>query len=119
MRALSKHNDMLKFLIYFFAFTCAVHATPLTCGSDSPLVHVRNGTLRGLALPEFDEELFLGVPFAEPPLGDLRLRRPIPYQSSWHDARDATTRSVSCAGYAGFDKDLTLGEGRQYLLLQR
>ena len=101
---------MLYSCVATLVLVCLVHASPLTCGVKIPLVHAKNGTLRGLSLPDFGEELFL-VPFAEPPIDNLRLRHPIPYQSAWNETRDATVRSVSCAGYAGFDKDLILGEG--------
>ena len=99
------------------AFSYIVHGSPLACENEDPIVHTKNGTLRGLYLPAFDEELFLGVPFAEPPIGNLRLRHPVPYRSAWDGTRDATARSVSCAGYAGFDKDLTLGEGGNFWTL--
>jgi cholinesterase len=78
--------------------------------SNSPQVKIKNGTLRGLYLPGFHEEAFLGIPFASPPVGDLRLRHPVPYNQRWQQTRDATVRSPSCPGYAGFDVGLTLGE---------
>ncbi|KAL1861430.1 hypothetical protein VTK73DRAFT_7112 [Phialemonium thermophilum] len=92
------------------ALSYATRAVSSAAGQHDPLVRTKNGTLRGLSLPAFGEELFLGVPFAEPPLGNLRLRHPVPYRSAWDGVRDATSRSVSCAGYAGFDQGLALGE---------
>lgn len=41
-----------------------------------PTVSIKNGTVTGAYLPTFDQDAFLGVPFAQPPVGDLRLRRP-------------------------------------------
>jgi hypothetical protein len=85
-------------------------AKPTTSPPHNPQVEIKNGTLRGLYLPAFDEDLFLGVPFASPPIGDLRLRHPAPYDEHWQHVRDATRRSPSCPGYAGFDVGLVLGE---------
>ena len=72
----------------------------------SPQVTVRNGTLQGLHLPAFNEDVFLGIPFAAPPIGDLRLRHPKPFNQKWKGVRAATQRSASCPGYAGFMKAL-------------
>lgn len=77
-----------------------------------PRVTINNGTLEGLYLPAFNQDVFLGVPFAAPPIGDLRLRRPKPYQDLWSGIRNAQVRSPSCPGYAGFDIGLDLGEGK-------
>jgi hypothetical protein len=77
----------------------------------TPQVTIRNGTLKGFHLPAFKEDIFLGIPFAAPPVDNLRLRHPIPYQNAWSGIRDATARSPSCPGYAGFDAGLSLGEG--------
>lgn len=76
-----------------------------------PRVQIKNGTLQGIHLSEFKEDLFLGIPFASPPIGERRLRRPVPYQKAWNGIRDATERGVSCPGYGPLHEGLTLGEG--------
>ncbi|KAH8892227.1 alpha/beta-hydrolase [Thozetella sp. PMI_491] len=112
------------FSVFISVLACALQVVPVvglgtngrrpsassSCSKGHPTAVVRNGTLRGLNLPGYMQDLFLGVPYAEPPIGDLRFRHPVPYQSHWVGARDATVRSPSCPGYAGFDIGLSLGE---------
>jgi len=55
--------------------------------TDAPLVETAAGTVRGRALPE-GGRLFAGIPFAEPPVGELRLRPPRP-PAPWRGVREA------------------------------
>ena len=80
--------------------------------TNVPLATVRNGTLEGSRHPTFEQDLFLGVSFCQPPLGELRFRHPAVLNTSWPGIRKATRRSSSCPGYGGFSAGLTLGEGR-------
>ncbi|KAJ7643875.1 extracellular triacylglycerol lipase precursor [Roridomyces roridus] len=45
--------------------------------SDFPAVQLRDATVVGLDIPTFRQDLFAGIPFAEPPLGNLRLKPPV------------------------------------------
>jgi para-nitrobenzyl esterase len=55
--------------------------------SQYPVVHVRDGTVRGKA--ESGVWAFLGIPYAASPFGANRMRPPQPVQP-WHGDRDAT-----------------------------
>ena len=61
-----------------------------------PRVKTLNGTYQGRYLPEWDQDAFLGIPYAEPPLGNLRFRWPQPLNSSFKGVRDATEQGYSC-----------------------
>jgi len=58
-------------------------------------VSVTGGQIRGAM---FDEggAVFKGIPYAAPPVGDLRWREPAPVKS-WTDVRDATSFGPACA----------------------
>lgn len=81
-------------------------------GDYVPLVRVAEGWLRGLsdeAFPQTDGaegaakqpvDAFLGVPYAAPPVGELRFAPPQALPR-WQGIRDATTVSTDCAQAGG------------------
>ena len=71
------------------AFALAGQAAPVSSG---PLVRTASGKLRGESAAGI--RIFRGVPFAEPPVGDLRFR-PTVKVKPWTDERDATVFSAS------------------------
>ncbi|GIC92886.1 uncharacterized protein Aud_009361 [Aspergillus udagawae] len=64
-----------------------------------PLVHTLNGSYEGIHLDALDQDIFLGMPYAAPPLGPLRFRHPQPLTESWDGVRNATTYGPQCPGY--------------------
>lgn len=68
----------------------------LVFAQTSPTVTVKNGTLQGYRSTNWDQDFFLGVPFASPPVGELRFRWPQPYASKFDGVRDATQYGYSC-----------------------
>ncbi|RDW79391.1 hypothetical protein BP6252_04029 [Coleophoma cylindrospora] len=71
-------------------------AQPNTRG---PLVTVVNGTFEGESSPYYGQDIFRGIPYAQPPIGDRRLRPPFSLNSTWSDVRSAKTFSSMCVGY--------------------
>ena len=77
----------------------AALALMLACGGESvdPLtstVATESGVLEGVTLPSGVLK-FSGVPYASPPVGDLRWKAPQPV-AAWEGSRDATVFSSSC-----------------------
>ncbi|XP_035225683.1 acetylcholinesterase-like, partial [Stegodyphus dumicola] len=65
------------------------------------VVKTKNGLVRGTTV-EFQKakvQAFLGVPFAEPPLGQLRFRKPRPAKE-WSGVRDATKMPPACIQFS-------------------
>ncbi len=70
---------------------CARHAV----AQPAPTVTVTGGQVRGQLL-EGGGARFLGVPFAQPPVGQLRWREPMKVKP-WPGVRDATAYGPTCA----------------------
>ena len=75
----------------------AVLACPLPAHAqnDPYVVGTTAGLVRGLAWHNGGAQ-FLGIPYAEPPLGKLRWRAPVP-KKPWTGVRDANAFGASCA----------------------
>ena len=73
-----------------------------SCQSDSDLfVQTRTGRIRGIHLPVADRgyvTAFLGIPFAEPPVGKCRFRRPEP-KRPWTGLYEANAYPNACYQY--------------------
>ncbi|KAK6072615.1 carboxylesterase [Seiridium cupressi] len=80
---------------------------PLVDASSSytPTASTENGTYVGKFNAHYNEEEFLGIPYAQPPVGDLRFRAPVSLNETWSDVRNATEYSPICVGY-GSDSNI-------------
>ncbi|KAJ8673052.1 hypothetical protein QAD02_004313 [Eretmocerus hayati] len=66
-----------------------------------PIVTVNDGSLRGVlktSCEGYDYYAFLGIPYAKPPVGDLRFKDPLPPEK-WAETRDATKYGNKCPQY--------------------
>ncbi|WP_372786661.1 carboxylesterase/lipase family protein [Phenylobacterium sp.] len=80
----------------FAAATLALGVLALPCASfaqGAPTVTIRQGALHGAVVEGVEE--FWGIPYAAPPVGDLRWRPPAA-GPSWKGERDATKAGASC-----------------------
>lgn len=74
------------------------------------LVRTRNGTLAGVYSAPYDQDFFLGVPYASSPLGGRRFQRPAPPEA-WNDTKIVASYGPWCLGtsigLAGFSQNNT------------
>ncbi|KAK3672489.1 hypothetical protein LTR78_007539 [Recurvomyces mirabilis] len=88
-------------------------------GSGAPSVKVKNGTITGVHSSTYNEDYFLGVPFAQPPVGELRFRNPESINQTFDGTYAATSYAPSCVGYGGDDIGYPLSEDCLYLNVVR
>ena len=77
---------------------CVVLGLSAVAGVEPPTVGVATGQLRGELIES--GAVFKGIPYARPPVGDLRWREPRP-AVPWSGVRDATAFGAPCAQNAG------------------
>jgi hypothetical protein len=85
---------MWSSLVALLAISSSVLAT-----KNTPTVRVKNGTIEGIHSSSYNQDFFLGVPFAQPPLGDLRFRQAQSLNATWKGSRDAKQYATHCVGY--------------------
>jgi hypothetical protein len=101
-------SNFVPNLVAIILSTSAVSLAKVTDRHEvlNPTARVLNGSYYGIHNPTFNQDFFLGIPFAQPPVGDLRFRQAKPLNSSWADARSATEYSPECIGYGSDDSVL-------------
>jgi para-nitrobenzyl esterase len=62
--------------------------------ADGPVIKVAGGQVRGVLAN--DTETYMNIPFAAPPVGDLRWRTPVA-AAAWKGVRDGQKPSATCA----------------------
>lgn len=63
--------------------------------TSSEIINTNSGSVRGVPSLADDVEAYLGIPYAEPPVGDLRFARPVP-KKKWTDVYNASTFGPPC-----------------------
>lgn len=65
--------------------------------TDRLIVQTTSGPVRGRAVTVQGREVhvFTGIPYAKPPVDDLRFRKPVPAEP-WHGVLDATRLPATC-----------------------
>lgn len=76
-------------------FLFAVSLIAITCfaNPDKPIVKIETGSLQGAT--EYNMNVFKNIPYAAPPVGDLRWRPP-QAAASWSGTRDASKFGDTC-----------------------
>ncbi|XP_050293111.1 uncharacterized protein LOC126733761 [Anthonomus grandis grandis] len=82
-----------------------------------PIVTIRDGKLRGVVGKNYDGEniyKFLGVPYAKPPVNDLRFKDP-QHPDPWQGTKDATKPGETCYSRSDISPEIVGSEDCLYL----
>jgi para-nitrobenzyl esterase len=105
----------LLFAVFVLPFVQAGAQSPSTPAGDPTVAEVADGKLRGVQYGA--GVVFKGIPFARPPVGELRWREPQPVVT-WSGVRDATQPGSACTqvstGLNGFVAPLAQAYGAPY-----
>ena len=89
-------NIAMHLAILLLCFTWVVNGRPDTHSrSTTPTAQTRNGSYAGVHMPQFDQDVFYGIPFANAP----RFSAAESLNETWDGTRDAVTTAPSCAGF--------------------
>ncbi|KAF7514498.1 hypothetical protein G7054_g15263 [Neopestalotiopsis clavispora] len=90
-------------MVHSWVNRCSILGLFLALGNPSaayaPSASTKNGTYLGKTNVHYNQDEFLGIPYAQPPVGDLRFRGPASLNESWSEERNATEYSPICVGY--------------------
>lgn len=100
------HSRALNVLVALLAASPLCEASSHHERAAGPAVHLSNGTYLGLHNKEYDQDFFLGIPYAKPPTGSLRFAAPEPLTDEFDEPRSATEYSLMCIGYGADTYDL-------------
>ena len=90
------HGALVTSLTFVFIFLGGAGSVPVRGQAADAVVSVEGGQLSGAPSPLGDDVMvYRGVPFAAPPVGDLRWRPPQP-APAWDGVRDATEAAPAC-----------------------
>ncbi|KAF8334771.1 Alpha/Beta hydrolase protein [Cantharellus anzutake] len=72
------------------------NGVPAPTNLIGPQVQLAQGLITGLSMSQFGQDYFLGIPYAQPPLGGLRFAKPQPPKLNTTHKIDATRYGKAC-----------------------
>lgn len=94
---------MTGFLVLVMTSLLTAHATD----QFSPIVVTPSGPIKGVVVPALGQDVlqFRNIPYAKPPVGELRFRKPVPVEP-WTETLDGRKFGPSCMQYKDLLEDV-------------
>lgn len=86
--------SLYQFVLFTLCFFCGQASIASVVGSLD--IALRTGTFRGVAVTANGTEKWLGIPFAQPPVGSLRFKAPVPITQPSRTLKDASAFGNAC-----------------------
>ena len=99
----ARRTSAAIFVLVATAIIFSIHGSKAWAEDNALTVRTTSGQLRGVARANGGAK-FLGIPYAQPPVGDLRWREPLPAKP-WSGVRDASAFGAPCAQWADAEGD--------------
>jgi para-nitrobenzyl esterase len=99
----SRRNATAIFVFVAVATIFSILGSAACAQDDALIVKTASGKLRGVVRPNGGAK-FLGIPYTQPPVGDLRWREPLPMKP-WSGVRDANAFGAACVQWADAEGD--------------
>jgi carboxylesterase type B len=115
LRPTSGNNPAMQLFLTTILATAAATALAARHPSGKAHARIQNGTVTGVHSDTYNQDFFLGVPYAQPPTGDLRFRNPRSLNVSFSANYEAAQYAPSCVGYGGDSVGYPLSEDCLYL----
>ncbi|XP_063229167.1 uncharacterized protein LOC134534613 [Bacillus rossius redtenbacheri] len=112
-----RHVNMWAALVLLFCLTSSGSSLPLKVENGTVTVRTEDGLLRGqVALSAWNRTYlsFQAVPFAQPPVGELRFKSPKPVKP-WTGVRDSREEGTYCVQDVQFPTTANISEDCLYL----
>ncbi|KAF2755374.1 alpha/beta-hydrolase [Pseudovirgaria hyperparasitica] len=97
----------------------SAHSLSVRHHDSIPTARIKNGTLVGIHSIEYNQDFFLGVPYAQPPIGNLRFDNPRSLNETWDGAKSVDEYAKSCVGYGSDQWGYEVSEDCLYLNIVR
>ncbi len=94
-------NAIIITVLSIFVF---IQINSISSAPTAPTVTTKLGTIKGVVKSLDDGNqvnLYYGIPYAKPPIGELRFSKPVPV-SHWEGVYEATKTRFSCPQIIGF-----------------